>query len=323
MKRLFGYQIVLLFLLSGCTQADNAAERDGETAVPAMETAPVEADAAAPAVLTPTESAPATESPPEEVDTAGPADSQLAPTETASATEAVPQLSTFTQGSIEPGEAKAFSFQASSGEEIVYWLHLPVEYEDSRTWPLILSLHGFLGFEPRLEAVLEQSPVAYVRPEVEFPFVVISPRAPDGPWAIYHEPMEELIDFLSESLAISPDSQFLLGLSTGAIGAWQWALAFPDRFAGMALNSGTPSLNPNDPVSEDICLLKDLPIWVAGSEADERVEIEPNRQVVLALEECGSTVASLIVYPDLDHLDAISTAYEGPELYEWLLTLAD
>lgn len=107
--------------------------------------------------------------------------------------------------------------------------------------------------------------------------------------------MEELIAFLGESISIDPDAQFLTGLSAGAVGAWQWALAFPDRFAGMAINSGTPSLNRNDPLPEDICLLKDLPIWIALSEADQHVQpMEPNRQVVMALEECGSTVVSLL-----------------------------
>jgi hypothetical protein len=89
----------------------------------------------------------------------------------------------------------------------------------------------------------------------------------------------------------------------------------------MAINSGSPSMNPNDPVPKDICLLKDLPIWIALSDADERVPMEPNRQVVMALEECGSTVVSLTVYSDLSHVEAISTAYEGPELYEWMLAV--
>jgi predicted peptidase len=249
----------------------------------------------------------------------------VTPTDTPPATEAPPTaVMPFNAQTIGPGEQKAYSFQASSGEDIIFWLHLPEEYDESQAWPLILSLHGFLGFEPSLEKVLEQSPLGYVRPDVEFPFIIIAPQAPDGAWAIYHEPIEELIAFLGESISIDPDAQFLTGLSAGAVGAWQWALAFPDRFAGMAINSGTPSLNPNDPVPEDICLLKDLPIWIAYSDADQHVRpMEPNRQVIMALEACGSTVVSLTVYSDLSHAEAISTAYEGSELYEWMLALME
>jgi predicted peptidase len=231
-------------------------------------------------------------------------------------------VSPFTGGSIGPGHQEAYSFISSSGEEIIFWLYLPEAYDGSQTWPLIISLHGFLGFEPSLERVREHSPPAYIGPDVEFPFIVISPRAPSGSWALYHEPMEELIELLGESLSIDPDAQFLTGFSTGVIGTWQWALAFPDRFTGIALIAGTLSLNPNDPVPENICLLKDLPVWVAHSEADD-LPIESNRAAVMALEECGSTVTHFTTYTDLSHTDSMSTAYAGPELYDWMLALMD
>lgn len=166
-----------------------------------------------------------------------------------------------------------------------------------------------------------QSPPAYVDPDVEFPFMVISPQAPSGSWAKYHEPMDELIEFLDESLSIDPKAQFLTGLSTGAIATWQWVLALPDRFAGAAMVAGGPSLNASDPVPENICLIKDLPVWTAHSEADQQVPIESIRAAVTALEECGSTVVRFTTYNDLSHIDSISTAFAGPELYDWMLEL--
>lgn len=151
--------------------------------------------------------------------------------------------------------------------------------------------------------------------------MVISPQAPSGSWAKYHEPMDELIEFLDESLSIDPKAQFLTGLSTGAIATWQWVLALPDRFAGAAMVAGGPSLNASDPVPENICLLKDLPVWTAHSEADQQVPIESIRAAVTALEECGSTVVRFTTYNDLSHIDSISTAFAGPELYDWMLEL--
>lgn len=315
MKRKFMVLIVLFFFLPGCTPAEDGTEVNVETAEPAAspESSPSQIETAAPTDTPrpPTEAAPATES-------------QPAPIETATPTESTPTpVSPFTGGSIGSGQQEAYSFQSSSGEEIIFWLYLPEEYDGSQTWPLILSLHGFLGFEPSLERVRGQSPPAYIGPDVEFPFIVISPQAPSGSWALYHEPMDELIELLGESLSIDPDAQFITGLSAGAIGAWQWALAFPDRFNGLAPIAGGHSFNPNDPVSENICLLKDLPVWVAHSEADREVSIESNRAVVMALEECGSTVTHFTAYTDLNHADSISMAYAGPELYDWMLDLMD
>ena len=196
------------------------------------------------------------------------------------------------------------------------------DYDESQKWPLILSLHGFLGFEPGLEKVRGQSPTAWVSPEIEFPFIVIAPQAPAGSWSKYHEPMEELIGFLSETISIDPEAQFITGLSAGAIGVWQWVLALPDRFAGAAPISGGPSMNPNDAVPDNICLLKDLPLWISNSEGDKEVPIKPSREIAAALEKCGSTVFRFTIYEDLNHIDLISTSYAGPELYDWMLQLA-
>jgi predicted peptidase len=313
MNKLFIYLIVLFFLLSGCAPVEDTAELEGETAEAAasLESPPTQMETAAPTDtrLAPTEAATPTISPPDPVETATQTESQPTPV--------VP----FTAESIGPGQQEAYTFQTSTGEEIIFWLYLPEDYDESQKWPLMLALHGFLGFEPSLEKVRGQSPLAWLDPDVEFPFIVIAPQAPSGSWAKYHLPMNELIEFLSASLSIDPDAQFLTGLSAGAVGAWQWALAYPDRFAGVAPIAGGPSMNPNDPVPENICLLKELPVWVAHSEVDRDAAIESNRAMVMALEGCGSTVASFTVYTDFSHMDSIRKAYTGPELYDWMLAL--
>jgi predicted peptidase len=228
----------------------------------------------------------------------------------------------FALDSIRPGQEMAYAFQSTSGEVMHYWLYIPVSYDEGRSWPLIISLHATLGFEPSLENVRQQSPTAFVGSEVDFPFIVISPRAPDGPWDIYHEPMEELIGLLGKSLSIDSKAHFLTGFSTGVVGAWQWALSFPDRFTGLALIAGPLSspLSEFDP--EAACTLRDLPIWVGHSEADERVPIEPIREAVMVLEDCGNTQVTFTVYTELDHVESFETAFGGPELYDWMLALA-
>lgn len=294
MIRKFTVLMLLFFLLSGCTSVEGGIEVGGETVEPAT----------------------ASEAPTPQIETAATAsETQPAPTKPPT------PMSPYTEGSIAPGQQKAYSFQASSGEEILFWLYLPDEYDGSQTWPLILSLHGFLGFEPSLERVREQSPPPYVDPDIEFPFIVLSPEAPNGPWAQYHDPMDELIEFLGESISIDTEAQFLVGLSAGVTGAWQWASALPDRFMGIATIAGSPSMNPGNPVLEEICLLKDLPIWVTHSEADELVPIEPLRAAVTALEDCGSTVTHFTAYTDLSHVETFHKAYAGPELYDWMLSL--
>lgn len=310
---------VLLFLLSACAAAEDTPEANVETAEPATSPEPStpQIETATPTTaptdtpLPPTEAAPATES-------------QPAPTETAAPTEPAPTpVTPFTTESIRPGQQEAYSYLSSSGEELQYWLYLPADYDGGQTWPLIVSLHGTLGFEPSLERVRGQSPLAYIDPDVVLPFIVISPLTPSASWELYHQTMEELIEHLGESLSIDTEAQFLIGLSTGSIGAWQWALAFPYFYDGVAMIAGSPSINPNDPVPENICVIKDLPIWIANSETDERVPIEQHRAAILALEACGSTATHFTAFPDLNHVEIVNTAYGDPELYNWMLTLID
>jgi len=232
-------------------------------------------------------------------------------------TEPIP----FTLDSIRLGQAMAYSFQSTSGEVILYWLYIPENYDADQSWPLILSLHGNLGFERSLDRVPELSPMAFVGSEVDFPFIVISPLEPDGPWNIYYEPIEELIEFLGEPLNIDSEAQFITGLSTSVAGAWQWALAFPDRFTGLAMIAGPPSSPMYEFDPQEACKLRDLPIWVGHSEADERVSIEATRDAVMVLEDCGNTKITFTVYTGLSHAESFITAFAGPDLYDWMLSL--
>jgi predicted peptidase len=314
MKWKFILLVMLFILLSACSPVGDATEVEGETTDIATLPEPPP---------TQTEPAPSTITPLPPTEAATPTKIQPTPTEDPTQTEQQDtQVIPFTAESIGPGQQEAFSFLSSSGEEIIFWLYLPEEYGDSQTWPLIISMHGFLGFEPSIENVRGQSPPVWVDPEVEFPFIVISPMA-QGSWAQYHEPLNELVDFLGESLLIDPELQFLTGLSTGATGTWQWALATPRRFIGVAPVVGSFSLNPNDPIPENICDLKDLPVWVAFSESDPLETLERSRDAIAALEDCGSTVARLTVYSDLDHMDSVRKVYAGPELYDWMLALVE
>lgn len=298
--------MVLFFLLSGCIPAIDATQVAGESAETAAspETTISQIEPAAP------------------TETAAPAKPTLAPVDTAKPVEPQPTtLVPFAAGSIRPGQQLAYSFQSTSGEVIHYWLYIPDNYDVSRSWPLIISLHGFLGSEPSLERVRQQSPTAFVGSEIGFPFIMISPQGPDGPWDSYHEPMEELIGLLGESLTIDSEAQFLTGLSAGAVGAWQWALAFPDRFTGLALIAGSPSSPLFELDPEATCMLRDLPIWIGHSEADEYVPIESTRAAVNALEACESTKVTFTKYTELNHSESFATAFGGPELYEWMLSL--
>ena len=240
---------------------------------------------------------------------------EIIPTQETQATPVLP----FSVGELKPGQQLAFSFQSSSGVEIEYYLYLPKTYTADQSWPLILSLHGFLGFNYTLESILNNNPLAWVVADEDFPFIVLAPLGPKGLWSEYHEPMDELLDRLGESLSINTQAVFLTGLSAGGTGAWQWVLAYPDRFAGAAIVAGSPTFHTQGSVPENICVLKDFPMWIAYSDADMESIIITTSEAIKALKTCGNTQIQLTIYPELNHSDSISTAYKSSEIYQWML----
>ena len=225
-------------------------------------------------------------------------------------------LPPFTNESISPGNMQAYSFISSSGQDLDYLLYLPDDYYERPAWPLIISLHGNKSGRIGIDDVLEMNPLNAIDPDAEFPFILVAPVSPTALWNFYYEPINELMDTLSESLSIDSDSLILTGFSAGAYGGWYYALSDPDQFVAFAPVAGGPG---GGPVPENICLLKDLPIWIIHSDADFVMPINQSYAVLEALEKCGSSSIHMTTYTDLDHVDSIYAAYGDPALYEWML----
>ena len=226
-------------------------------------------------------------------------------------------LPPFTQESINPGKMQAYSFLSSSGQEIDYLLYLPDNYYERPAWPLMLSLHGDKSTRISVDDVLNKmNPLIAFEPDSDFPFILVAPVSPTAIWKFYYQPMDELMDTLAESLSIDSDAIILTGFSKGAYGGWHYALSNPDQFVAFAPVAGGPG---GGPVPENICLLKDLPIWIIHSEADFVIPIKESYAALEALEQCGSSSIHMTTYTDLDHVDSIYAAYADPALYEWLL----
>ncbi len=228
----------------------------------------------------------------------------------------------FSEGSIEPGQQLAFSIISNSGQEMDYLLYMPIDYDETKTWPLLVFLHGYSNSR-NIETVRNKNPLAWIDTGVDFPFFLISPQSQSGLWPKYFEPMDELIEKLHGILSIDSDAIFLSGASAGGYGAWRYAFANPDLFAAVAPVAGGTTTVASDPIPATICLLKDIPVWAAHSEDDELVPIEMNIDAVRALEECGSTSIRFTTYTDLSHVDSIYTAYAGPDIYDWMTDQID
>lgn len=207
----------------------------------------------------------------------------------------------------------AESFYSAKKEETWrYLLYLPEGYEagSEKEWPLFLWLHGRSLRGRDLDRVKRYGPPSIFKKKADFPFVAVFPQLPDGGWP--PEALGRLLDEVMERYDVDPDRVYLSGASLGAMGAWSFAAAYPDRFAALATVCAHGPLSAADKLTE-------MPIRAFHGAKDKIVPIGPHQELVDAINEAGGN-ATMKVFPNGDHGSVIGPVYNDSELYAWFLS---
>ena len=223
-----------------------------------------------------------------------------------------------------PVQTGQHAYTSGTGRSRVnYLLFLPEDYdkEPDRQWPLMLFLHGVAkrgDHLQELELLKKDGPPMLVEQQPDFPFIVLSPQCPsNSSWEHQLGKLDALLDEIVETYAVDTNRIVLTGLSMGGFGAWHLALRNPTRFAAVVPIAGGYVFG-SDEVPDNICDLKDAPIWVFHGAKDEAVSPEQSQVMVDALQGCPGNV-KFTLYPDAAHDQSWKLAYSDPDLYEWLL----
>lgn len=197
-----------------------------------------------------------------------------------------------------------------------YLLYLPEAYgkDPNQKWPLVVFLHGSGESGSDLEKLKAHGPPKLIAQGKAFPFIVVSPQAPDGPrrgWDV--EVLNALLDDVLAKYTVDTDRVYLTGLSMGGYGTWSWATANPERFAAVApiCGGGQPRMAARR--------LRDMPVWVFHGAKDPVVPVQESEDMVAALKKAGAAEVKFTVYPEAEH-DSWSATYDNAELYAWLLS---
>jgi predicted peptidase len=194
-----------------------------------------------------------------------------------------------------------------------YLLYLPQGYgEGSKLkWPLILYLHGIGERGNKLSLLMKHGIPKVVENRHDLPFVTVSPQCPDDTfWFEHYERIKASLNQVIETYDVDVSRIYLTGNSMGGYGTWGLAMAFPELFAAIAPICGGG-------IPEQVCVLKDVPVWAFHGEKDDRVDLSESQKMVDALKACGGNVR-LTVYPNVGH-DSWTQTYDDPDLYEWFL----
>lgn len=209
---------------------------------------------------------------------------------------------------------------AYSTADINYLFYIPELYgkDHKRKWPLILFLHG-MGERGNDLKLIKKHPLPKTLDEQkDFPAVVVSPQLPLDKelWDNYIDPLKKLLDRIKLKYSIDTQRVYLTGLSMGGAGTWNFALRYPKYFAAIVPIAGAYKFRSRE-IPDNICVLKELPIWTFHGGEDRAVESWQTEILVDALKTCGSNIRYTL-YPEADHPQSWTKAYADPELYKWL-----
>ena len=203
-----------------------------------------------------------------------------------------------------------------------FLLYLPGDYgkDPQQEWPLLVYLHDVRLCGTTLELLKEQEPLPKkLDKENDFPFIVVSPLG-DGEYEFWAKdeminPLFKLLEEIQTAYSVDTRRIYLTGSGMGGNGVWAIGLRYPEYFAALAPISGY--FDYPFTVPENICNLKDVPVWAFHGGRDDIIPVEAEQGLVDALNACGGN-AKITVSQDMK-IDVLYKVYADPELYEWLL----
>jgi predicted peptidase len=197
-----------------------------------------------------------------------------------------------------------------------YALYLPDGYDPKakKRWPLIIFLHGIGDRGDDLSKLTDSkwSPLAHAKQTQGFPFIVAAPQSPGDASRWTSDIPIACLDEVLHKYRVDADRVYLTGVSMGGAGAWRFAIDYPQRFAALAVVSGSGYPEEAEKVAH-------MPIRVYQGAIDKVVPIQKAQEMVDAVKAQGSKTVEMIIYPDMGH-EAWEKAYADPALYDWFLS---
>ena len=194
-----------------------------------------------------------------------------------------------------------------------YVKYLPKDYDEKQKYPLVFFLHGAGERGDDLDVACSHGFMKHVRESgAEYPFIFVAPQCPaDKFWGCYTESLLAFLDYVCESLPVDKDRIYLTGLSMGGTGTWMLAMAASERFAANAPICGSGIYWYGGALTK-------LPIMVYHGDCDDIVPIHNSIEMIQSVNKRGGNARIKILY-GVEH-DAWEAAYQGDELYTWLLS---
>ncbi len=119
-----------------------------------------------------------------------------------------------------------------------YYVHIPEEYDDSRDWPLIVFLHGYVPSITMIDPWVLSDEVCKIAEDNGAILVIPYGRRNTDFQGVGEVDVFRVIEEMKRRYSIDEDRIHLSGVSMGGMGTWTIALRHPGVFAGITPISG-------------------------------------------------------------------------------------
>ncbi|MBQ8577106.1 MAG: prolyl oligopeptidase family serine peptidase [Clostridia bacterium] len=232
----------------------------------------------------------------------------------------------------EPAVKEVYVNDSLDGYEMPYNLILPENYDASKSYPVILLLHGAgeRGNDNELQMFHAVDELYETRPQLLAETIFLAPQCPEGeqwvdwPWTDGNYSTDEIpeskalstaIKLLGEILdnyACDRDRVYIIGISMGGYGAWDALVRHEELFA-----AGVPLCGGGDASKVDI--LKEIPIWCVHGTADSAVQFAGTEGMVNAIQDAGGERITFTAVEGADH-NIWDIATTNGDLIDWLFS---
>ena len=192
----------------------------------------------------------------------------------------------------------------TTGVTVPYALFVPSNYNASRSWPLMVALHGLgrpydwvMGYEGLID-MAERDGFIVVTPLGYHPRGWYGSRGsgiPGGAQAansqdalpanlgeLSEQDVMNVLGIVRKEFTVDADRIYLFGHSMGGAGTYYLASRHPDLWAGLAVAAPAPSAQPTQ-----LDAFKQVPILVLHGDQDQTVNVEGTRRWVAHMRELG------------------------------------
>lgn len=191
-----------------------------------------------------------------------------------------------------------------------FWLSVPDTYDEQKeTMPLILFLHGHSLSGTDLNRVRKYGCLDAISMGRDINAIIVAPQDPGGPWNALK--LNNILDWVQERFVFDTNRIYVIGMSMGGYGTFQYVGTYPDRVAAAMAFCGGSNLR-------DHCGLNKVPLWIIHGTADRAVGVGESQKVVNAMKACGKTdLLRFDKFPGINH-SQLAKMFYIPETYEWL-----